>query len=267
MVERKTVIKSGLTKLDEMIGGFKVGELAIIAGRPSMGKTALLYTIINNGAVEVKENPYVVCFQPNLSAFETRFLLDCLHARVNPLKASRWGITKDEFGRLKKAHKKIFYDPIVVSIYDWPAVKLLSRMRKEVINLHKKTNLKVIAIDHLQSIKSDLRSPLSHKDTARICASLKRLAEQLNIAVILLSQLPRAVERRRPQIPRLSDLKEYGEIEKYADKILFLYREEYYVPTDTNKGLAKIIVAKNRSGHVGIVDVKFIRKYLRFDNI
>ena len=107
MVERKTVIKSGLTKLDEMIGGFKVGELAIIAGRPSMGKTALLYTIINNGAVEVKENPYVVCFQPGLSTLETRVRLDCLNTRVSLYKVSRWQVTRDEVRRLKKAHKNI----------------------------------------------------------------------------------------------------------------------------------------------------------------
>ena len=265
MVKSKIVIKTGLTKLDEMIGGFKGGELAVIAGRPSMGKTAFLHTIINNGAVEAKEKPYVLCFQPDLSRIETNLRLDCINARVDIYKASQWQVTKDEFRRLKESHKKIFYESAIwiCNMY----IKTLFSIRKEAMYLDKRRSLKVMAIDYLQLLTSDSKRSLNRTDTTRLCASLKRLAKQLNVAVILLSQLPRTVERRRPQIPRLSDLEKYGEVEKYADKILFIYREEYYIPTDTNKGVAKIIVAKNQGGQVGTVDVRFIRSYLRFDNI
>lgn len=259
----RIVVRTGLTKLDAIISGFRGGELAVIAGRPSMGTSALLYTILNNGVVETKEKPCVVCFQPELSMLETKLRFDCINARVDILKATQWRITKDELHRLEEAHKKIF--PMVF-IYDWPAVKLLSRIRKEAINLNRKCHLKVIAIDYLRLIRSEFKRPPSHKDTTRICASLKRLAKQLNVAIILLSRVPRTVERRRPQIPKLLDLKKYGEVEKYADKVLFIYREEYYGPTDGNKGVAKIIVAKNLGGHVGMAGVKFTRRYLCFDN-
>jgi len=263
--KNRIVLKTGLTKLDAIITGFRGGELTIIAGRPSMGKSALLHTIINNGAVEVKERPYVVCFQPDLSRLETSLRLDCINARVDIRKATQWQVTKDEFRRLKKSHKKIFDESAIwiCNMY----IKTLSRIHKEAMDLDKRRSLKVIAIDYLQLLTSNSRRPLNRKDTTRLCASLKRLAKQLNVAIILLSQLPRTVERRRPQIPRLSDLKKYGEVEKYSDKILFIYREEYYGPTDENKGIAKIIIAKNQGGHVGMVDIRFIRSYLRFDNI
>ena len=264
MKKNKVVLKTGLTKLDAMIGGFKAGELTVIAGRPSMGKSAFLYTIINNGAVEVKKRPYVVCFQPDSSTIETRFRLDCLNTRVDLYEASRWRVTNDEFRRLKRAHKKIF-DELKIWMCNM-GIKTLCRIRKAAMDLYKTRHLKVIAIDYLQLLMSDSGRPLSRKDATKLCASLKKLAKQLNIVIILLSQVPRAIERRKPQIPILSDLKKYGEIEKYADKILFIYREEYYNPTDENEGAAKIIVAKNRDGQVGIMDVKFTRKCLRFDN-
>ena len=254
-------VASGLSGLDSMIGGFNCGELAIVGGRPAMGTTAFLNTIINNGIVEPEKKISALCVQPGLSVLEARTRLDCLRARVDLNSVASWCITNDELCRLKKADEQIFNAP-TVHLCDWPAMKQLFRIRKEAIRVSKECELRVIAVDYLQSM---IMAPCS-EDAAKICAGLKGLAKRLNVAVILLSRVPRTVERRTDRIPRLSDLEVYGDIEKYADKILFIYREEYYTPTGENKGSAKIVIAKNKGGQTGSVDVSFMRSYLRFDN-
>lgn len=262
MKENQVLIKSGLTKLDEMIGGFKGGELAVIAAGPFMGKTALLQTIINNRPLKSKK-PTILYFPLNVPMLEARQRLDCLNARVAYLKATWWKITPNELCRLRKARTFNFDDSgILIS----PGSSIaLADLARAVRDSHEHYGTKVVVIDSL-NLGMDRRP----EEIAKICESLKRLAKRLNVALIVSCFINlRTAFDSKPPIPSLENLKDSWGFEKVADTILFIYREAAYIqrPVNSPPDPAQIIVAKNRSYRTGKVDVKFNSSYMRFDDI
>ncbi len=263
-----TGVRSGLPDLDHATTGFHKGELIIIAGRPGMGKTALGLTIALNAATRTNENPEpvpVAFFSLEMSRLQLGMRLLSIKARV-PMERIRSGtITKDELDKLIKAQEEISKLPIYVDTTPGlSTAELMARARR----IKKEKDIGLILVDYLQLMRVPWARDNRVAEVSIISSSLKELAKNLDVPVIALSQLNREPERRHalPR-PRLSDLRESGTLEQDADTVLLLYRDEYYddEPSEANKGVAEIIIAKQRSGPQGItVLVYFNEKYTEF---
>jgi len=256
-----TGVASGFTEMDETLTGFHESELIIIAARPSMGKTAFALNIANH--VALRDRKPVLFFSLEMPATHLATRMLCIEAMIDSQRVRTGHISHEELNALVQTSGRLGKSPIFID--DSPAVNILE-LRAKARRRAQKGELGVIIVDYLQLISSLSRTE-RHLQIAEISRSLKQISRELNVPVIALSQLSRAVEARTDQRPQLSDLRESGAIEQDADVVMFIYREERVKKDTEKKGIAEIIIAKQRNGPIRNVELKFWEKYTKFDNL
>jgi replicative DNA helicase len=255
-------VPSGIIDLDKLTAGFQKGDLIIIAGRPSMGKTALALTVARNAAIESKSPTAIFSLEMSSDQLGQRLLTS--EARVDNSHVRRGSLPSGKWKNINIASGKLAQAPLYID--DTPALSILD-LRSRARRLKRERNIELIIVDYLQLMQGPKNSENRQNEISQITQSLKALAKELNIPVIALSQLSRAVEQRTKKEPMLSDLRESGAIEQDADVVIFLYRPSVYDKENQDlKGLAYLIVAKQRNGPTGRVTATFIDTYARFDN-
>ena len=257
-----TGIASGFTELDNMLSGFQKSDLIILAGRPSMGKTALALTIARNSAVTY--NHKVGIFSLEMSNQQLAQRLITAEARVDSHLVRTGRLPKTEWKNLASAANQLHEAPIYID--DSASLNILE-LRAKARKLKSEKDVDILIVDYLQLLNQDGRSESRQQEISFISRSLKALAKELKIPIIALSQLSRAVESRAEHRPIMSDLRESGAIEQDADIILFIYRKFVYSRDELDKGLAEIIVAKHRNGPTGNLDIAFFENFAKFDNL
>jgi len=264
----KFSVPTGFYELDEMLGGFQKSDLIIIAARPSMGKTAFALTLARNAAVDHKVP--VGIFSLEMSTMQLIIRLLCAEGRLNAHLVRTGKLPNEEGVKLSKNAHKLIEAPIYVD--DSPAQTVLE-IRAKARRLKAEKDIGLIIIDYLQLMQGPARAESREREISHISRSLKALAKELNIPIIALSQLNRAVETRNDKRPQLSDLRESGSIEQDADVVIFLNRPEYYgIKTfaddaSSTEGIAEIIIGKQRNGPVGDKRLAFVKDYARFENL
>jgi replicative DNA helicase len=264
---QKFSVPTGFYELDEMLGGFQKSDLVIIAARPSMGKTAFALTLARNAAIEHKIP--VGIFSLEMSTMQLVIRMLCAEGRLNAHLVRTGKLPSSEGVKLSKNAHKLIESPIYVD--DTPAQTVLE-IRAKARRLKVEKNIGMVIIDYLQLMQGPAKVESREREISHISRSLKSLAKELNIPVLALAQLNRAVETRTDKRPQLSDLRESGSIEQDADVVIFLNRPEYYgIMKDENgnslEGVAEVIVGKQRNGPVGDVKLAFIKEYARFENL
>jgi replicative DNA helicase len=258
-----TGIPTGYRDLDRETSGLQEGDLVIIAGRPSMGKTALALNMAEHVAVENKMP--VAIFSMEMSGAQLAMRLLGSIGRLDQHKLRTGRLSDDDWNRLTNAVGKLHDAPILVDESGaLNALELRARARR----LHRQYGkLGLIVVDYLQLMQATSEGENRATEISEISRSLKALAKELKVPVVALSQLSRAVEQRTgPKRPIMSDLRESGAIEQDADLILAIYREEVYTPDTPEKGVAEIIILKQRNGPIGTVKLTFLGEYTRFEN-
>jgi replicative DNA helicase len=268
-----TKVMSGYHGLDELTSGFQMSDLIIVAGRPSMGKTTLAINVARNAAIE--QGACVAVFSLEMSSEALVLRLLCSEASVL--------LSQIRLGQHTEMEEKKIMDAIGIlseaQIYidDSPHLRI-SEMRSKARRLMYERGVNMIVVDHLGLMSTDTRMENRVQEISYITRSLKGLARDLKIPVLAVSQLSRASEVRTSHRPQLSDLRDSGSIEQDADLVLFIYREDYYYPTEDDwqkvfpdkeypAGIANIIVAKHRNGPMGEIPLRFVPRYSRFENL
>jgi replicative DNA helicase len=260
--EMVTGVPTGFTQLDKLTSGFQNSDLIIIAGRPSMGKTAFALNIARNAAVD-HEVPVVV-FSLEMSRQQLALRLLCSEAKVDSYKVRSGFFGEPEWTRLTTAAGVLSEAPIFI---DDSATMTVLQMRAKARRLKSEQSLGLVVIDYLQLMKGRDGSERREQEISEISRSLKALAKELNLPVIALSQLNRRPEGRDDKKPVLADLRESGAIEQDADLICFIFREEMYEENSKHKGIAEILLRKHRNGPTGSVPLKFFNEQTRFENL
>ena len=257
-----TGIATGFNDLDQKTSGFQPGDLIIVAGRPSMGKTAFSLNIAEHVALELKKPVAVFSMEMGGSQLAMRMLgsvgqLDQHKVRTGRLLDEDWSKLTNALGKLNDA--PLYIDESAAL----NALELRARARR----LHRQHNdLGLIIVDYLQLMSSASHGENRATEISEISRSLKALAKELQVPVVALSQLNRSLEQRPNKRPVMSDLRESGAIEQDADLILFIYRDEVYNPETEDKGIAEIIIGKQRNGPIGKIDLTFLGQYTRFES-
>ncbi|HEX6091453.1 MAG TPA: replicative DNA helicase [Gemmatimonadales bacterium] len=257
-----TGVPSGFTDLDSLTSGFQPSELVIVAARPSMGKTAFCLNVASNAALEGQG---VAIFSLEMSKESLVHRMLTAMARVDSQRVRQGSLRDFDFTQLARAAGILQSCPIWID--DTPALTLLE-MRSKARRLKAENDIRLVVVDYLQLMRSPEYSENRVQEISDISRSLKALARELEIPVIALSQLSRASEQRGGERkPILSDLRDSGAIEQDADLVLFIHRPEYYDREDESKrGVAEVMLSKNRNGPTGDVQLRFSREYTRFDN-
>ena len=248
---------TGFCDLDRMTTGFEPGDLVVLAGRPSMGKTSLAMNIVAN--VGVRQRKPVGVFSLEMTQEQLMFRMICSEARLDSQRV-RMGFTRDEEWPLV-IHAASALKVAPIHIDESGGISILEA-RAKARRLHREHNLSLLVVDYLQLLKAKKEN--RQQEIAEIVQGLKVLAKDLKIPVLALSQLSRAVEQRSNHRPLLSDLRESGSIEQEADIVLFVHREEKFNPTSENEGKGEIIIGKQRNGPIGTVRVTFQGKFTTF---
>jgi len=259
-----TGIATGFTDLDSMTSGLQPGDLVIVAGRPSMGKTAFSVNIAEHVALEV--NKPVAIFSMEMGGTQLAMRMIGSVGRLNQHTLRTGKLEDDDWSRMTHALGRLNDAPIFI---DETAALNSLELRSRARRLHRQNDgLGLIVIDYIQLMSSTSSKGGENRATeiSEISRSLKSLAKELHVPVIALSQLNRSLEQRPNKRPIMSDLRESGAIEQDADLILFIYRDEVYNPDSPDKGKAEVIVAKQRNGPIGKVDLTFRGEYTRFEN-
>ena len=257
---------TGFTKLDEMTAGFQPGDLIIIAARPSMGKTALCLNIARNASIDGKIG--VGIFSLEMASHQLAQRMLCSEARVDSHLMRTGRLPGDAWSNLSIAVGSLAQAPIFID--ETPAISVTevrSRARR-LISEH--DNLGMLIIDYLQLMRGPREAESRQQEISAISRNLKALAKELNIPIVALSQLSRAVESRGDgqKRPQLSDLRESGAIEQDADVVLFIYRPSRYGQVEEHeKNRAEIIIGKQRNGPTGTVELVFLDHYAAFENL
>jgi len=256
-----TGISTGFTDFDNLTSGLQPSDFIIIAGRPSMGKTALALNIALNAALVDKVG--VAIFSLEMSSLQLGIRLLGSDAMIDAWKLRKGALQDDDYLRLTDSANRLSELPVYID--DSSALSSLE-IKAKARRLKKKYDISLVIIDYLQLMQSKKAVESRQLEISDISRSLKALAKDLDISVVAVSQLNRKVEDRPNKRPMLADLRESGAIEQDADLILFIYREEMYNRTEENKGKAELIVAKHRNGPTGSVNLTFREKYTKFDN-
>jgi replicative DNA helicase len=258
-----TGIPTGYIDFDLKTAGLQPSDLIIIAGRPSMGKSAFALGIAEYAGVIEKVPTAVFSLEMSKEQLVQRML--CSHARVDAHKVRTGYLATSDWPRLTAAAGKLSEAPIFID--DTPAISVME-LRARARRLKSHHDIKLIILDYMQLMRgSAMNMESRQQEISEISRSLKALARELNVPVIAISQLSRAVESRTDHRPQLSDLRESGAIEQDADVVVLILREEYYNPSPDNQGIAEAIIAKQRNGPVGTLKLAFIKEYTRFDNL
>ena len=262
--ESITGVPTGFRKLDELTSGFHPGDLIIIAGRPSMGKTAFALNIAQHVAVE-KRQPVAV-FSLEMMSAQLVIRLLCAESRVDAHKLRSGYLGSADWPKLTAAASRLTEAPLFID--DTSSLSVLELRAKARRLKRDQGRLELIVVDYLQLMRGRGDAESREKEISEISRSLKALAKELAVPVVALSQLSRAVESRTERRPQLSDLRESGAIEQDADLVMFVYREEVYKPMDENlRNVAKIIVSKQRNGPTGDIDLVFLKECTRFESM
>jgi replicative DNA helicase len=262
-----TGLPTGLYELDDLMCGLNAGDLIVLAARPSMGKTALALNILDHAALHPPEwldrSPVVLFFSLEMGQQSIVRRMLCSRGRVDAHKLRTGKIPDQDYAKLAEAAGELSTARIFLD--DSPGLTVMS-MRGRARRLKAKHGgLDLIVVDYLQ-LMSPPRAENRQQEVSQISRALKDLARELDVPVVALSQLSRAVELRDDKRPQLSDLRESGSIEQDADVVLLLFRPEYYEATDENRGLAELICAKQRNGPTGLVRLQFTPSTMRFEN-
>lgn len=258
-----TGIPTGYIDFDIKTAGMQPSDLIIIAGRPSMGKSAFALGIAEYAGVVEKVPTAIFSLEMSKEQLVQRLL--CSHARVDAHKVRTGYLATSDWPRLTAAAGKLSDAPIFID--DTPAISVME-LRARARRLKSHHGIKLIILDYMQLMRGSATNMESRQqEISEISRSLKALARELNVPVIAISQLSRAVESRTDHRPQLSDLRESGAIEQDADVVVLILREEYYTPTPDNQGIAEAIIAKQRNGPVGSLKLAFIKEFTRFDNL
>jgi len=255
-------LATGFVDIDEMTSGLQKGELVIVAARPAMGKTSFCLNIAQHVAMRVGET--VGLFSLEMSKEQLALRLLCADARIDAHRLRTGKLNEKDWARLAKAYSDLTQSRIFVD--DSATISPLE-MRAKCRRLKAEHGLALVIVDYLQLVTSAGRTENRQQELSAISRSMKGLAKELGVPVIALSQLSRAPEARTDRRPQLSDLRESGAIEQDADIVMFIYREEEYKPSDENRGLAEIIIGKQRNGPTGSRKLAFIKEFTRFENL
>ena len=258
-----TGLPTGFVDLDNRTAGLHGSEFILIAARPAMGKSAFVLNIATN--VALRANVPVAIFSLEMSKDQMVNRILCSEAMVDSNKLRTGKLEEDDWAKLAGTIGPLSDAGIYID--DTPGISIMEiRARCRKMKLEK--NIGLVIIDYLQLVQaSNKRNGSREQDIAEISRSLKILAKELNIPVIALSQLSRAVEQRPDHRPMLSDLRESGSIEQDADIVMFLYRDDYYHEDSDKKNIAEVIIAKQRSGSTGTVDLGWLGSYTKFVNL
>ena len=257
-----TGIPSGFIDFDTKTSGLQASDLIVVAGRPSMGKSAFALSIADYAGV-IEKIP-LAFFSLEMSKEQLVQRMLCAHAKVDAHKVRTGYLATSDWPRLTAAAGKLSEAPIFID--DTAAISVME-LRAKARRLKAHQNIQLIVLDYLQLMRGSANSENRQQEISDISRSLKALARELNVTIVAISQLSRAVESRTDHRPQLSDLRESGAIEQDADVVVLILREEYYNPSPDNQGIAEIIIAKQRNGPVGSIKLSFIKEYTRFENI
>lgn len=261
--EHITGIPTGFVDLDNITAGFHPSELIVIAARPGMGKTSFCLNIAQHVGINKKIPVAFFSLEMSRDHIAQRMLcgeagIDASRVRRGLINEKDWPILASAAGRLASA--SIYID-------DTPGITVLE-LRAKARRLKIEKNLGLVIVDYLQLMSGHIRTENRQQEISEISRSLKAMARELDVPVVAVSQLSRAVEQRNPKRPQLSDLRESGAIEQDADLVMFIYREEYYNPnTQSKKNIAEVIVAKQRNGPVGAVELLFRSAFTKFESL
>ena len=257
-----TGVATGFADLDRMTSGLQPGDMIVVAGRPSMGKTAFALNIAEHVGVELRLPVAIFSLEMSGPQIATRFLSSV--GRIDQSKLRTGRLTDDEWERLTVALGKLHEAPIHI---DETGAINSTDLRARARRLHRQFGkLGLIIIDYLQLMSANRDGENRATEISEISRSIKALAKELQVPIVALSQLSRKVEERNDKRPLMSDLRESGAIEQDADIILMMYREEYYKPDTQDKGTAEVIIGKHRNGPVGKVRLTFINEFAKFEN-
>ena len=265
-----TGVPTGFADLDRMTTGLQRGDLCIVAGRPSMGKTSWVLNVAANAAIT--HNIPVALFSLEMSSEQLAQRLLCAEGRIDAQKLRRGRLSQEEHERLAAAAGHLNTAPIWTD--DQPGTNILeirakSRRLQSELRADGK-ELGMVVIDYMQLMSGTQRSESRVQEVSEISRGLKALSREIEVPVVALSQLSRGPEQRTDKRPMLSDLRESGSIEQDADLVMFLYRPEYYAPAekrDELEGKAELMVSKQRNGPTGVVELYFQKAYTRFDSV
>ncbi len=257
--ERITGVPTGYREIDRITAGLQPSDLVIVAGRPSMGKTSFVLGIAEHAAIRANLTVGIFSLEMSNAQLVLRMLsslafLDAHDLRTGQLRDGDWSALCEAANRLGEA--KIFIDD--------SGGLTVQQMRGKARRLKSDQGLDLLIIDYLQLMQGRHNAESRQQEISDISRSLKALAKELDIPVVALSQLSRAVEARKPPIPVLADLRESGAIEQDADVVMFIYRAEEYAPTEDNHGVADILIRKHRNGPTGDEQLYFQKKYAKF---
>ena len=259
-----TGVPTGFRGLDEKTSGLQPGDLIVIAGRPSMGKTALALNIARNASLETGEPAAIFSLEMSKEQLSLRML--SAEARIDSSRMRGGFLSERDLARINRAAGALYDIPIYID--DSPAISALE-IRAKTRRMKMDKGVGLVVIDYLQLMRGRASAERRDLEISEISRSLKALAKELNLPVVALSQLNRKVEDRTNKRPVLSDLRESGAIEQDADVILFIYRDEVYHKEEDNpnKGIAELILAKQRNGPIGAVKLAFLETYTRFEDL
>jgi replicative DNA helicase len=257
-------VPTGFKEIDHCLGGMQPSDLLILAARPAMGKSSLSLSIAYNAVFTYGQRVALFSLEMSKKQLVQRLLSYDTHV---PLYCLRNGyVQDDQWADLMVSQERLNTDKLMI---DDTGGITLSALRSKARRLKASHGLDLIIVDYLQLMHADAgnRNRNREQEVAELSTGLKELAKELDIPVLALAQLSRAVEGRKEKVPMLSDLRESGSIENDADVVMFIYRDEYYNPETQRQGLADIIIAKHRNGPVGEVELRFIGSETRFENL
>lgn len=254
-------LDTGFSELNRMTGGLQKSDLIILGARPSMGKTAFVLNILANLA---RKNIPVAIFSLEMSSEQLTNRLFSLYGLINSNSIRLGKLDGNDLERLTLTASILSEKPLYI---DDTAGLNISQLRTKARKLKREKDIQLLAIDYLQLMQGTSKKYDRQQEISEISRQLKLLARELNITIIALSQLSRAVENRQDKRPMLSDIRESGAIEQDADIVMFLYRDEYYNANTNDKGFTELIIAKHRNGAIGTVNLKFSKQFCLFENL
>ena len=262
--EHTTGVPTGFLDLDDKTAGFQRSDLIIIAGRPSMGKTAFALNIAQYASIYAEPRCPVAIFSLAMSKEQLVTRLLCSESRVDASRLRTGHLLDGEWEKIMRGAEKLFEAELFID--DTPAISILE-MRAKARRLKAEHNIGMVVVDYLQLMRGSGSPESRQQEISEISRSLKALAKELSVPVVALSQLNRGLESRTDKRPMMSDLRESGAIEQDADVIMFVYRDEVYNKDNPDvRGKAELIIGKQRNGPIGTVNLTFLGEYTRFEN-
>lgn len=258
-----TGLPTGFIGLDRITSGLQPSDLIILAARPSAGKTALALNIASYVATRGETKGAVLIFSLEMSEEQCSMRMLAAEAQINSKKLRSGKLEQDDWDKLARATDRLSVAPIYINdASELTPYEVMTIARQ--VNNDFEHGVSMIIVDYIQLMKGNKQTNSREQEIAEISRSMKAIAKELNVPVIALSQLNRALENRSDKRPQISDLRESGSIEQDADIILFIYRDEMYNKDSEKKGTAEIEIAKHRSGPTGMVELVFVGKYTKF---